>query len=364
MSDSTTKRMQAPFVEMAPAAMFLSGFFQSPPSNYHNSETVEIDIQRDGEEVAIAITDLSTGRRYNENSEYSNKEYKPPAYDEELVLNSFDMLKREPGSDPFEDPDYQAVAILRAFRGFTKLQNKIRRAIELQASQVLQTGVMTCIDAGGNAITTINFQPKDAHFDTVGTSWGSDGSTGDPIEDLGGLAQVIRGDGHRNPDSLIFGHSAWLRFVKNTKVQPFLTRDGLGLGQLNPQTRGQGGTFQGVVTIGAYQFNCWTYNGRYKHPQSGVSTPFVENTNVIMMSSQARLDLTFGNIPILFPEQRVLQLPTRLMDTSRGIDLTVHSWVEKGGKELHVSAGTRPLCQPTEIDSFGCLDVESGGGGG
>ncbi len=348
--------MLAPFIETAPAPMFLSGFFKTGPQNIHSSEAVELDVQRDGEDVAIAITDNGGGHRENENDKYTNKLFVPPKFDEELMINAHTLLKRNPGEDPFKDPNFQANMIMRAFAGFTKLQNKIRRGIELMCSQVLLTGALTMINAAGTTVFSMSFSPKGTHSVTP-TAWAADGSTGAPITDLSSLADVIRSDGHTNPDTLIFGQDAWTRFLANATVQKYLIRDGLQLGTLNASSRGLGATFQGIVTVGAYQFQCWTYNGTYKHAQTGTPTRYVGSNKVIMLSSGARLDLSFGAIPIIMPENRVLQLPSRISDGARGIDLTVHSWIENGGKQLVVSAGTRPLPIPVEIDSFGALTV-------
>jgi hypothetical protein len=356
MSTSATVRMLAPFIETAPAPMFLSGWFKTGPQNIHSSEAVELDVQRDGEDVAIVVVDNAGGHRENENEKYTNKLFVPPKFDEEMPINAHTLLKRNPGEDPFTSPDFQATMILRAFNGFTKLQNKIRRGIELMCSQVLQTGIITALNAAGTTVFSMSFAPKGTHFVTP-TAWPATGGTGAPITDLSSLADVIRSDGHSNPDTLIFGQGAWIRFLNDAGVQKYLIRDGLGLGQLNAQARGMGATFQGFVTVGAYQFQCWTYNGTYRHPQTGTPTRYVGDNKVVMLSSAARLELSFGAIPIIMPERRVLQLPSRISDGARGIDLTVHSWLENGGKQLVVSAGTRPLPIPVEIDSFGCLTV-------
>jgi hypothetical protein len=361
MSDKTTKRLIAPFLQMAMAPMFLSGFFKSPPQNYHTSETVEIDIQRDGEDVAIAITDVSTGQRYNDGAEkYSNKEFKPPIFDEVATVSAFELLGRDAGENPFEaNPDFQAKGILRAYRKFEKLQNKIRRAIEQMASQVLTTGILSLVDKNGNVVYTLNFAPKASHFPTVSTAWHPAGSAGDPLGDLGALAAVIRTDGQRNPDVLAFSDGAFARFTRNPDVQKAISRDGLGVGQLTPEKRGNGATFQGFVWIGSYRFEMWTYTGGYVHPQTGAQTPYIPSDKVIMLSQAARLDLTFGRIPLLNPNlpKALPALPSRIMDGDRGIDLSTHSWFAPDGKSLSVSAGTRPLTSPTEIDSFGCVDV-------
>lgn len=359
MSDAATKRMLAPFVEEAPAPTFLASWFKSPPENYHNSETVELDIERDGEDVAVVVTGgPGNGQNENEDSLFSNKELTPPEYDEVLTIKASKLLKRNPGENPFADPNYQASAILRTFKGFRKLQAKIRRGIEVMASQVLQTGQLTLINKAGVTAYTLDFSPKSAHFAAVGTAWSADGQTGDPMADIQARAAVVRANGHRSPDTLIFGDTAWTRFLIHPKVIAALSRDGLGLGALDGKDEPEDATFQGFIRIGSYKYKMYTYSARYNHIQTGVSTPYVGDERVIMLSSKARLDLSFGRIPILMPEKRALDaLPPRIMDSARGIDLTVHSWLEDGGKFLKVSAGTRPLTIPTEIDSFACLDI-------
>ncbi len=53
MSGSTTRRMLAAYIQMAAPTLFLSGFFRSPPANFHTTEEVEIDIVRSDEDIAI-----------------------------------------------------------------------------------------------------------------------------------------------------------------------------------------------------------------------------------------------------------------------------------------------------------------------
>jgi hypothetical protein len=359
MADGTTKHLLRPFVEMAPAPLFLSGFFVSPPENFHTSETVEIDVQRDGEDVAIAIHDISTGSRHNENSIYSNKEFKPPIFSEEATLQSFLLLGRDPGENPYGDIAHRAKAVLRSARVLSKMTNKIRRAVEWQASQIFQTGQVQLIDGNGNAIYSIDYQPKPSHFVTVQTSWATDGQTGDPIGDITALGAVIRRDGKRIPRALVFGDSAWSRFIANPKVQQAVSRDGIGLGALAPERRGaESATFQGFLWATHYRYELWTYDGSFTHPQTKEPTPFVGTDRVIMLSD-GRLDLTYGAVPTFAsPDQQVLPfLPGRVSNVANGLDYFPHGWIERGGKTLCLSVSSRPLCIPTEIDSFGCLDV-------
>jgi hypothetical protein len=358
MSDASTIQLIDLYLEEASAPMFLSGFFRSPPGNFHTSEEIEFDIQRDAEDVAVVITDLSLGPRHNESSVFTSKSFKPPIYDEASTISSFDMIKRQAGQNPFQSPDFAANATKAAFTIYRKLENKIRRAVELMASQVLQTGQLTLIDGSGTALYTLNFQPKATHIKTVTTTWATDGSTGAPLTDLGNLATVVRRDGKQEPKRLIFGDSAFQRFLANANVKAALDVLRLQTATIAPETRGQGATYQGRVWVGHYAFEIWTYDGFYKHPQTGVLTPYVAPDNVIMLGD-GRLDLTFGAIPmIVAPEARALPfLPPRISSASGGLDLTTNAWVDPNGKHVHVSAGTRPLTIPTAIDTFACLDT-------
>lgn len=346
------------YEQSAPPTLFLSGLFVSPPENFHNSEEVEIDIVRSEEDVAIVIQDLSTGYRMNSHDIYTNKSFKPPILKEAAALNAFDLIKRQPGNNPFEDVSFQAAATAQALRNFRKIDAKIRRSIELQASQVLQTGVVSLIDTAGTVLYTIDYKPKATHFPTAGVSW-STVATATPLADLESLAEVIRSDGLNNPDQLIFGRTAWRYFIENPTVQALLDNRRMELGSVAPQMRGQGGTFQGFIWIGNYRFEMWTYNGKYKHPQTGASTNFVADDKVIMRAADGRLDATFGSIPkIVSPEARVLPfLPGRMSMREGGMDLHTNAWVSDDGEQLFAGVGSRPLMIPTAIDTFGCLDT-------
>jgi hypothetical protein len=364
MSDASTKTMLRPFIEKAPATLFLAGFFQSPPENFYASQTVEIDIQRDGEDVAVPVTDLATGNRYNENSVGSNKEFTPPIFKEAGSISAFQLMTREMGDNPFENRAFQAKATLRAGVLSGKILNKLRRALELQASQVFQTGVLTLVNAAGTAVYQLDFLAKGTHF-TTPTAWAADGATGDPYTNIDDMAQLIRKDGRRSADTLILGTTAQNRFLANARIKDLLKYDGFygatGRPQIVPERNGaEGANFLGNITINNYRYALWGYDGRYNHPQTGTSTPFVADNKVIMLSSKARYDATFGAIPMIGqPEGRVLQfLPPRVsMEGGGGLDFMVNGWLEPDGQTLSVSLSSRPLLVPTEVDSFGCMTV-------
>lgn len=357
MSDASTKKMISAYIERSATPMpFLSGFFQSPRENYHSTEEVEIDVQRNGEDVAIVVQDLGVGGRNNEASRYTNKTFIPPIYDERFSLNSFDLLKREPGMSPFEDVNFMAAAARNLQGGMRRMEEKIRRAIELQAAQVLQNGTLVLTDAAGVALYSLDYKPKTTHFPTVGTSWVTSTTK---LADLESLADVIHVDGKSEPEKLILGKTALRYFLADAAVQAQLDNLRMDLGQIGrPQVRGGGGKYHGTISIGQYTFELYSYAGWYKHPQTGAATPYVDADSVIMLAP-GRLDLSFGAIPrIVPPDPRLAGLPIgRVVNSEGGMDMDTNAWVSDDGRNIHAAVAARPLCIPTAIDTFGCLDV-------
>jgi hypothetical protein len=360
MSDLSTIQLIDSYLEESPPVSFLSGFFRSPPGNFHTTQDVELDIQRDSEDVAIVIADLSVAPRHNESTLFVNKRWTPPIFEEQGAISSFDMMKRQFGEHSFMSPDYAANATRLAFSIYRKCEMKIRRAIELMAAQVLQTGKLILINKDGVPLYEIDFGARASHFvNAVGGVWAVNGSTGDPLGSLAALATVIRRDSKRNPNTLIFGDSAYARFIANTTVRAALDNRRMDLGLIQPQARGQGATYMGSIWVGAYNFEMYTSVGDFNHPQTGVSTPFIDPNKVIMLSNSARLEMTWGAIPrIVAPDPRALPfLPPRISSVGGGIDLTTNAWITPDGKHVMVSAGTRPLTVPVAVDAFGTINT-------
>jgi len=350
--------MLAAYEQDREPTMFLSGMFQSPRRNFHNSEEVEIDIIRGEEDIAIAIQDLSTGARFNSEDLYTNKGFKPPVFKEAGTINAYNLLKRDPGENPFQSIDFQSKAIGRGVRLGRKLQRKILRALEQQSAQVMTTGTVTLIDENGNAVYTIDYKPKATHFPTTGTAWSSGSS--DKLGDLLSLANVIRSNGLADVDMAVMGEGSYELFIDDAAVQARLDNRRLQGNAIVPMDRmGNGGIYRGTVEVGNYKLDLYTYAGRYKDPQTGVSTKYVPDNKVVLRASSGRLDATFGGIPrIGTPDPRIpAALTSRVTVPDQMLDLQMNAWITQDGENLMVQVGSRPLMIPTAIDSFGCLDT-------
>lgn len=355
MATKNTIKWLTAFFQLAPSPMFLSNFFILKPEGIHESEYVEIDIERDGEDIAPVLIDGCTGYNVNDASVFTSKEFKPPVLAEELQIDACSLLPREPGENPYQSEGFMRKAMQKVQRGLNKLFPKFRRTIELQASTILQTGICSLMGKDGSVQYMLDYQAKPSHFPTVLATWAA--GAGTPLEDIQALCEVIRMDGKRVVTDLIFGRVAWADINKNSEWKANLDIRRMELGEVRPQQMPEDANYMGTVWIGEYPLRLWTYTGYFKHPSTGVLTRYVDDSNVIFLSEGARLDATFGGSPIFTPPNSVAAnfVPRRLASLGSQMNALVNAWISPNGEILSVGVKVRPLLVPVEIDSFGCL---------
>lgn len=347
------------YTQMRRAPGFLQRFFTLKPGGIFNGKKVQIDIERYGEDVAVVVKHC-TGPNLNDFNQWTTKEFEPPEYSEGFPLDVCDLVNRLQGVDPYASANqgYTAKLMQKVTTGFMLVDAMIQRALELQASQILQTGTLSLTDKQGNVVYELDFKPKATHFPTVGTAWSNPAA--DALGDLASLAEVIRADGKIDPEILIFGTVAFKNFKNNTAVQAELDNRRINTGEINPEMRDSGATFQGFIWVGDYQMQMWTYPETYTHPQTGLPTKYIEDDKVVMMSSNTRLDVTSARVPRLNSVDPRLEgmLPDRITQTGRaGYDVSPYIWATPNGRVITGELESRPLLIPVQIDGFGCLDT-------
>lgn len=366
MSGSKTTTLLSVYNEIsASVATFFAGMFTVRPGNIHSGEEVEIDISRAGEEVAIVVNGPD-GYRMNADDLYTNKSFKPPVFKEAWTVNSWSLLKREAGDNPFANAPIRGKLVNRIFRGAAKVEAKVRRSIEWQAAQVLQTGKIKFSDEAGKMLYELDFQPKATHFPTTSVAW-SDKANSDPLADLNKLVQVVRKDGKRRPDMVIMGSNAIENFLGNDRVLKYYDNRRIDRGTIAPAllNGSDAGEYRGTIEVGAYKLDLWTCGDTYTDPQTKESVEYLDPDNVIVRASTGRLDGTYGAVPNIgallgaTTRARVLpELPGRLSDNDTGMDLHFNAWLDESGENLFAGVASRPLMVPTAIDTFGCLKTK------
>lgn len=345
------------FIQMRLASMFLSRMFTIKPGGIYNGGKVAIDIQRFGEDVAIAIKKC-TGPNLNDFDIFTTKEFTPPAYGEAFPMDVCDLVERMTGVDPYTAAytEYAAQMVKHMSTGFVLVDNKIKRAVELQASQILQTGTLTLTDADGATVYELDFKPKATHFPNAAAIWSG---ASDKLGDLQSLADVISADGQAQAKRCIFGATALRLFLADTDVIAALDNRRMELGEVAPEFAGAGAVFYGHVWVGTYKLEIWAYAATFKHPQTGGITKYIDDDKVVMIGDGVRLDMTSARVPLpLGPDPRVASLvPGRMSSREEGFDVTPNVYCTPDGEQVMGSLRSRPLLIPVQIDGFGCLDT-------
>jgi len=359
MSNLTTRRMIEAYEQYREPQMGFSSLFRTPAENMFNSEEVEFDVMRTTESVAVPIVDRCSGYRENSSDLFTNKSVTPAIYKEATPINSCDLTNRQFGSDPFKDVDYRANLVMKVFRASRHIEAKIKRAIELQCSQVMITGMIDLRDSDGNIVYSLDFLPQASHFPTSATAWNLPGAT--IFDDISALGDVIRRDGLHNPDMIIMGQGSLNAALANSAFSESFDNRRIDAGIIELAGSGDGLTLQGMLTIGSYRYKLYTYDAYYVDPQTGVSTKYLPDDKVIVKASSGRMDLHFGGIPhignILGNHHGSLlpEIPSRMNMPQGGMSMFLHSWISADGQTLWAGVGSRPIAVPTALDTYGTL---------
>ena len=349
-----TKTLMAAYEEMALTSptMFLQNFFgkNSTELQISPTEKVEIDIIRDANLIAIDVIRGGTDGNSNKVERYTTKEYSPPLYDENTAITASMLSKRAPGVNPYSQlTDMQRNFLRLAVKAQKKQARKIIRSRELQASQALFTGTITLVNTD-----SLDFKRKATHNITPGTQWTA--SAGNPISDLISTCDVNKEDGKMKSNVAIFGTAAWDIFVANTNVKSYLDNRRIEPGLISPNVAEENAVFQGVIWVGSYRLELFTYPENYENP-AGTSIQFVPEKQVCVMNSEARLDKAFAAVELLpqversYDELGIGPLPELVSG-----QMVPYHFV-KPPKASYVGVQSAPLMIPTAIDTFSNINA-------
>ena len=273
----------------------LSAFF---PSKTTSTKYISIEVERNLQTVAVDVMRCTDPNR-NTFSKSTEKIFEPPYYNEMFDFTAcerYDVTFAE-GNVPTK---IDATLLIRSAMTKVKaLKNKILRAIELQRSQVLQTGVVQLKNGD-----SIDFKRKAASLKVLTTTarW-SEIATADPIADLTAGMEFLREEGLSGSSEIdvIFGSAALTNFKANAKVQKLLeSRREESIRIDMPKFNNVSGMVShGKVAAGDFIINIWTYNVFYVDPVDNVNKKYIDANNVIMVSEDFVGYTAFAGVPAI-----------------------------------------------------------------
>jgi hypothetical protein len=336
---------------------FLTTFFRVTPESFTDAEFIELDVVRNGEEVAPVVRDLNTGAVMIFDDKFTNHMIPFPVYALIKAASIASLMKRQPGENAYltQKVDWLGRLARVLVSGFAKMTRMIRRSIELQASQVLQTGTITLTDENGKPVYELDLKPKDSHFPMAAVAWNL--PTADPYGDLSAAIEVVRNDGQVDVKNAIFDRLAWNDFIRNGFIQDNIKRDGLGTGAISPALVNKGGTHMGYIFIGSYRIELWTYNGTYNEFGQTATKKFLKDNTVLLLPDPEDLDFrrVFGGIPTVRPDTTFDELFGSKIEIGGEYDFRSRVFWDEKAETYFGEVKSRPICWPVSIDRFACL---------
>lgn len=333
-------------VSQDPEQYFLSNLFREEVIS--PVDEIELDVIRGSRRIAADVTRGGGVGNTNYVNQYTNKSYKVPLYWEQTPITASMLSKRVPGMDAFRSPAMSEAAKIGYHVGRAQAEQvkKIKRAIELQAAQALQTGIVTLKNADN-----IDFH-KDSSLNNVpSTKWDNSGT---PIDDIEALAVEIYQKGKVKPNTAIFSANAWIAFRKNANVQSFFDKRFIEPGLLRPEETVLGATLQGRISIGDFMLNLYTYDGFYENA-NGSNVSYMNTETVIVMNSNAMLAKGYGATEVLAEsreEYRNLGLP-ELPEFVAGAFVPFYYTMHPS--TMYAGVQSAPIVIPKAIDTIGTI---------
>lgn len=288
-----TKALIAVYKERTTPKSFLRSFFRVVESG---SKMLSIEVQRGTEKIAVDVERGTEGNR-NSFSRSTEKIFVPPYYREYFDATQMDLYDRLFAASGTIDEVVFSDFINAVADKLRSLQEKIERAYEKQCADVLLDGIVP-LQSGVN----IDFKRKAGSLvDLGGGSYWTDSVN--PYTTLETGANFIRKEGKfgGNVINAILGSEAMAAFLDNADVKERADIKNFSLDQIREPQRVADGTLHGRVSAGAYMVNLWTYNEFYTN-SSGVATPFIDPTKVILLPEQTNFVLGFAAVPQLITE--------------------------------------------------------------
>jgi len=267
-----------------------TNFFQSfyKPQAPTDQLKLSYDIVRKLERIAVDVIPGTGPKNIRKLDPFTNKEYIPPEYDEAVEMNALDLKKRMAGVNALTPVQKGAELSRFLATSFSESRQIIERSIELQCVNAFLDGKLTL-----NNGDVIDFKQKAAHNFT-GVDWTS--AATDVLGDLQTALDLIRKNGKGQGSIGIFGQEMMEGILSNTKISS--RADIRRIDHIDvqmPQLNETGAAFHGVLTVGSYTIELWTYPQSYEDA-ADATQDYLGSKKAIILDPRLRADLNFGAI--------------------------------------------------------------------
>ena len=290
-----TQTLIAKFSDDKEPKQGLSSFF---PTKTTASKLISIEVERNLQTVAVDVQRCTDPVR-NLFSKSTEKIFEPPYYNESFDFTACDRYDVTFAQNNGPTKVDATMLIRDASSKVKKLKNKIIRAIEIQRSQVLQTGIVVLKNGD-----SIDYKRKAGSMPVLAgaAKWDAP-TTSTPLTDFKTGMDFLREEGLSGGTTVnaVFGSSAFQNFMASTQVKEQAEWRKINRIEINmPQFDNVSGmVYQGQFAAGDYIVNIWTYNEFYVHPVTSVKTKFIDANNVVLVADDFEGVTSFAGVPAI-----------------------------------------------------------------
>jgi hypothetical protein len=291
-------------------------FFGNPASGSMtlyspDANIVDIDIIRGNEKLAAMIHRGSNARPISGQKNVADEKFTAvtrayPLIEEEGDISANALNYRVTGEKPYSNMSKLDRLRVRALNMHLEKVRRIIRLFEYLCWQSLLVGTMPAIFGTTNTNYIYDFYRLAGHIITVATAWNQ--ASADPLGDIDDGCELIRQNGHVNPDMLILGGLAMDAFIKDATVIAQADNRRFELIEVstdNPVPSkysrwvNSGLTARGRLrTPKGYTLWLFTYVDTYEN-SSGTAVKYLPDDQALLASSNARCDRYFGPSEVL-----------------------------------------------------------------
>jgi len=278
----------------APTMWLKETFFSSEPVEFHKTNTVDIDKVKGDRAVSTYVPVESASIKVDD-KQFTTNTFKFPTIKEHTFTTANQIINdRLPGEHVYEDRSPAERSQIKLANDQAMLSNRADRAEELQCSQLLQTGIITAVNAD-ESITTIDFGLLASHQLTLTGTAAWDNAASNPIRNILTGFEKVKDDSGRLVVDVIMGSDAASEFIENASVQGLLDIRRIEMGEINPRELSLQGV-RYIATLKRPTVDIWEYTELFDSPTSSAQVPYIDRKKVVMIGSGAIFRQHYGPI--------------------------------------------------------------------
>jgi hypothetical protein len=320
---------------------FLDTFFSRKLKQFHNTNTLEIDVVVGKRVLAPYVRACDEHKPVDRGGGETRSVKTPYIKLKRNVSICCDLLKRQPGESVYSTrtPQQRAQEIL--VNDNVELRDMIIRREEWQAAQALLTGKSNIRGDDYNDI--VDFRMPAAHIiDTLSGAALWSNAASNPLAALRGWRSMVTKSSGTTPTVLVGGTAAIEAFLGNAEVQKAISStSGLNAGSLNLNAA----AIDGVISYGNVAgFSVYQYNENYYDPEADIDGEIMPTDRILIGSPTARCERHYGVI----------------QDFAAGnpeVDYFAKTWDIQDPSIRYLGIQSAPLAIPFQPDGFVSVKV-------